>query len=172
MFESLKTLVWVKHLLESLAFASLTTLVAEVLWLTHLSWFNQPAELWCVLTRGRVSSVSGWRQNYPGLWIRINYCLNSPVPQFTHREDPRSEARSLYKEVGSRAAWPGVSPRGDTPQEEPPLLSATHSWRFSSSPRGHRRPSTEMANFALFLLSPASLGCVILLKYSVFSGQK
>ena len=125
MFESLKTLVWVKHLcknvLESLA--SFTTLVGEVLWQTHLSWFNQPAELWCVLTRGRVSSISRWRQNYPGLWIKINYCLNSP------------HSSLLTERI--REVRPGVSTRrlvAGQPGQGPLLLTLPSRSRPSSQP--------------------------------------
>ena len=138
----------------------------EVLWLTHLSWFNQSAELWCVLTRGRVSSISRWRQNYPRLWIKINYFLNLVISNVvslvgTDLEDRRIVASSLYREVGSRVGWPGVPP-ADTLQEEPPLLSATHSWLSSSSPPGRRMQNTEIitVKLALFhhLILPAQPG--------------
>ena len=76
--------------------------------------------------------------------------------------DQRSEARSLYKEVDSRADWAGAGAHGDTPGGELGLLSATHSSRFSSSDHDHRRRSTAMSMAGISCLSQALLDCVIL----------
>ena len=98
--------------------------------------------------------------------IKINYFLNLVISNVvslagTDLEDRRIVASSLYREVGSRVGWPGVPP-ADTLQEEPPLLSATHSWLSSSSPPGRRMQNTEIitVKLALFhhLILPAQPG--------------
>ena len=42
----------------------------------------------------------------------------------SHLVDPRSEARTLYREVDSRADCEGAAPPGDTPGLGPDLLAA------------------------------------------------